>query len=154
MFISNSSHLEIELYCEKSLCIHSDHSSKRKIIVFDCHLFIYRLWHVRSSIFGHYLRLLFWCNWKQSLIHQYSTIFYPFLKKVEWYQLITMNTVNFYWKHSHFRSLMLWEYIEIIFQFRFRIFLLINLMFFGSVMKNCVFIFWKRLRLLETSSFF
>ena len=55
VLISNFFQLQIELYCEKCLYLlwlHVQGWSKQKvkIIVFHCHLFFYRLWHVRSSI--------------------------------------------------------------------------------------------------------
>ena len=124
---------------------------KVKIIVFYCHLFFYRLWHVRSSIHPSLNIIWDFCpdaN-ENRLWYTHIHLYFTFFSKVKCYYIFIINTINLLLKTFHFQRRMLWEYIEIIFESRFRVFYWLFLLF-GSVMKSCVFVFGTR---SETRSF-
>ena len=101
VLISNFFQLQIELYCEKFLCIHLQ---------------------VKTDFDYIHIQL-------------YFTLFFS---KVEWNQLITINTVNLLLKLFHFQRLMLSEYIEINFYFRFRVFSWLLLFVWFCKEKLCI----------------
>ena len=77
----------------------------------------------------------------------------PFFPKVKWYQLFVINTVNLLLKTFHFQRLMLWEYIEIIFKSRFRVFYWLFLLFLVLWWKIAYLFLKKTYCLPETRSF-
>ena len=96
-----------------SLWLHVQGWSKQKvkIIVFHCHLFFYRLWHVRSSIHPSLDIIYGFCH--TPIFRLYFNLFF----KSGMMSIFTINTVNLLLKRFLFqrREYMLSEYIEIIF---------------------------------------
>ena len=88
VLISNFFQLQIELYCEKCLYLlwlHVQGWNKQKVKI-SLSLSSVFLWTMAcqilySPIFGHNLRLLSWCNWKQALIHPHSDYILTFFFK-------------------------------------------------------------------------
>lgn len=71
-------------------------------------------------------------------------IFYPVCAKVGWHQQFTTNTVNNLLKLFHSWDLMICEYLEIVFQFKFRAsnYLFLIIWLFLLFEKFCIY-FWQ-----------
>ena len=129
-----------------SLWLHVQGWSKQKvkIIVFHCHLFFFRLWHIRSSIHPS-LNIIYSILLDASenrLWYTHIQLYFTPFSKVQWYELFTINTVTLSLKTFRLQRLIPGEYIEIIFNYRFIVF--IDFLIFLLLQWKFVYLFLKK----------
>ena len=139
-----------------SLWLHVQCWSKQKvkIIVFHCHLFFFRLWHIRSSIHPSLNIIYSICldASENRLWYTHIQLYFTPFSKVQWYELFTINAVNLSLKTFHFQRLLPGEYIEIIFYSRFIVF--IDFLIFLLLSWKFVYLFLKKTYCLPEARFF